>query len=139
MADKMFSCWLTRNQISGVGVKCRSKTQHCDKSGTFYSGTLLRPRYLRPGHTTSRPERRVDNGVLELVPNHRTGLIDGIQQNLVVAPQHDAINRPAGGHHLGKGGGKIRLDHQMVQSRMMSSGRQKKRAANYISCVLQFR
>ena len=30
-------------QGSGVGVKCRSKTQHCDKSGTFYSGTLLRP------------------------------------------------------------------------------------------------
>ena len=30
-------------KTNGVGVKCRSKTQHCRKGETFYSGTLLRP------------------------------------------------------------------------------------------------
>ncbi len=28
-------------RISGVGVKCRSKTQHCDKSGTFSPNRVI--------------------------------------------------------------------------------------------------
>ncbi len=33
-------------KISGVGVKCRSKTSRFCRNVAFYSGTLLRPRNL---------------------------------------------------------------------------------------------